>query len=199
MAHAFDRRVELVSPVMRCALKLMLHRAEDWEVRNTWRERAGLDPLPEPFSRSVMIFLANLNDVRVEAERVRAAQLRRYHQERAAALKKAEQMTRPHVSRRVLHERAARRVQERKHESSGGDDAGREEDPVLGEDPGGDVGGVQARLRAGPDRLRGDELRAGDAPDDGGRGQRHADAVEDDGHRHQQRDREGPNTGGEGR
>lgn len=135
-------RQRIVSSQFGHTVRSMLDVARQWEAGNTWREHDGHEPLPPPFSVTVMSMLERVNESRVKAERRMAAEQSRRHSEAAAQHAKLE-LLKPNVSRRVLNERRERtkqRIEDRRARSG---EVSRDESELPGRE-GGHATGVQS-------------------------------------------------------
>lgn len=125
---------ELVSPVMQVTLRIMMHRARHWEAMETWGVSSGREPNPTPYPRSVMALVAEINKIRVEAQREEAARQRELHQKAAMDAAKREE-AKPRVSRRVLNERRERsrsEINRRRAANNQDGSAAKGDEPVAG-------------------------------------------------------------------
>lgn len=102
----------------------MLATSRHWEQMEEVRAKHGIESEPSPFHSTVMTHLARINEVRVAAQR---AEMRRRLEQNVKNVKIARRREafRPHVSRRVVHERNENSA--RAQSSTGSADTGREQ------------------------------------------------------------------------
>lgn len=108
VAFACGRRQPFThGPTIQGLLLCMLTTARNWEQMEEIREKHGIKSEPAPFHSTVMSHLAGVNEIRVAAQRV---EMRRQLDQKAkiANIERRRAAFRPHVSRRVEHERRQR-------------------------------------------------------------------------------------------
>ncbi len=108
VAILFGRRRPIqFGPTIPGLLNNMLAAARHWEQMEEARKKHGYESESSPFHFTVMDLLKRINKLRVEAQR---AEMRRRMEQNAkkAKITRRRKLFRPHVSRRVEHERRER-------------------------------------------------------------------------------------------